>query len=63
MMSLGYKASVFNLVYVSNVASLKIWDALGFQRAGLVPNAGLLKSLRNDGEDEFVDAVVYHKTF
>lgn len=60
---LGYKASVFNLVYVSNVPSLRIWDSLGFQRVGLVPNAGLLKSKVPGGAEEFVDAVVYHKTF
>ncbi|KAI5479215.1 GCN5-related N-acetyltransferase (GNAT) [Pseudohyphozyma bogoriensis] len=60
---LGYKASVFNLVYVSNVASLKIWDALGFNRVGLVPEAGLLKSKVPGEEDVYTDAVVYHKTF
>ncbi|KAM0755375.1 hypothetical protein T439DRAFT_295311 [Meredithblackwellia eburnea MCA 4105] len=60
---LGYKASVFNLVYVSNVASLKIWDQLGFNRVGLVPNAGLLKSTVEGEPDVFTDAVVYHKTF
>lgn len=27
--------AVFNLVYVSNGASLHIWDSLGFQRVGL----------------------------
>lgn len=59
----GYKASVFNLVYVSNVASLRIWDALGFSRVGLVPDAGLLKSATEGEPDVFTDAVVYHKTF
>ncbi|KAL8284238.1 hypothetical protein RQP46_004987 [Phenoliferia psychrophenolica] len=60
---LGYKASVFNLVYVSNAASLKIWDSLGFNRVGLVPDAGLLKSAIPGEPDVFTDAVVYHKTF
>ncbi|TNY21356.1 hypothetical protein DMC30DRAFT_416112 [Rhodotorula diobovata] len=54
----GYRGSVFNLVYTNNVASVKIWDGLGFQRAGLIPGAGNLK-----GSDEFVDAIVFHKSF
>ena len=54
----GYRGSVFNLVYVNNVASVKIWDALGFTRAGLIPGAGNL-----EGSDEFVDAIVFHKSF
>lgn len=60
---LGYKASVFNLVYVNNIASVKIWDSLGFNRVGLVPQAGCLKNRIEGEEDEFVDAYVYHKTF
>ncbi|GAA5922300.1 Spt10p [Sporobolomyces koalae] len=59
---LGYRGSVFNLVYVSNVASVKIWDALGFKRAGLIPKAGLLKNQAGDGE-EYVDAIVFHYDF
>ncbi|GJN91742.1 hypothetical protein Rhopal_004765-T1 [Rhodotorula paludigena] len=58
----GYRGSVFNLVYVSNEASVRIWDGLGFQRAGLIPGAGKLK--RKDGEgEEFVDAIVFFKSF
>lgn len=59
----GYKASVFNLVYVSNTASLRIWDSLGFNRVGLVPEAGLLKSVTPGEPDVYTDAIVYHKTF
>ncbi|GAA5914392.1 hypothetical protein JCM6882_008220 [Rhodosporidiobolus microsporus] len=55
---LGYRGSVFNLVYVSNVASVKIWDSLGFKRAGLIPGAGKL-----EGEEEHVDAIVFHYDF
>lgn len=59
---LGYRGSVFNLVYISNEASVRIWDALGFTRAGLIPGAGRLK--RKDGQgEEYVDAIVYHKDF
>ncbi|PKX94602.1 putative histone acetyltransferase Spt10 [Aspergillus novofumigatus IBT 16806] len=52
---LGYTYAVFNLVYESNVASCRIWDALGFKRIGKVPNAG--KVLSSPGE--YVDAIIY----
>ncbi|EAW08059.1 putative histone acetyltransferase Spt10 [Aspergillus clavatus NRRL 1] len=51
----GYTYAVFNLVYESNVASCRIWDALGFKRIGKVPNAG--KVLSSPGE--YVDAIIY----
>lgn len=53
---LGYTYSVFNLVFETNVASIKIWDNLGFDRIGRVKNAGRLK-----GYDEPVAAIVYGK--
>jgi RimJ/RimL family protein N-acetyltransferase len=53
---LGYSYSVFNLVFATNVASVKIWDSLGFSRIGLVKNAGVLK-----GHDEPVDAIIFGK--
>lgn len=46
---------MFNLVYESNVASCRIWDALGFKRIGKVPGAGRLRS--NPGQ--YVDAIIY----
>lgn len=52
---LGYLYSVFNLVYETNVASLRIWDALGFKRIGRVKGCGNLKS----HPDEYVDAIIY----
>ncbi|KAF1980958.1 zf-H2C2-domain-containing protein [Aulographum hederae CBS 113979] len=52
---LGYTYSVFNLVYENNVASCRIWDALGFKRIGRVPRCGNLKSY----SDEFIDAIIY----
>lgn len=61
---LGYKASVFNLVYVNNVASVRIWDRLGFTKVGRIPAAGRLRKRPEDGEgEEFVDAWVVHKSF
>merc|ERR1719433_2228979 len=35
--ALGYRSSLFNLVFTSNLPSLKIWEKLGFVRTGLVP--------------------------
>lgn len=52
---LGYKYSVFNLVYETNVASCRIWDALGFKRIGRVPGCGDLKSYPG----RLVDAIIY----
>ena len=67
--SLGYKYSVFNLVYVNNIASVKIWDSLGFTRAGLVPKAGRLRKVPGAGpeqdseEEEYVDAILFWRDF
>ncbi|PGH00262.1 hypothetical protein AJ79_08276 [Helicocarpus griseus UAMH5409] len=52
---LGYTYSVFNLVYESNVASCRIWDALGFKRIGKVPGCGYLRSYPNQP----VDGIIY----
>ncbi|TDZ48234.1 Protein SPT10 [Colletotrichum trifolii] len=52
---LGYTYSVFNLVYETNVASCKIWDALGFKRIGRVKGCGNLKS----HPGALVDAIIY----
>jgi hypothetical protein len=51
----GYSYSVFNLVYETNVASCRIWDALGFKRIGRVKGCGNLKSYPG----ELVDAIIY----
>jgi GNAT superfamily N-acetyltransferase len=51
---LGYSYSVFNLVYETNVASCRIWDALGFKRVGRIKGCGHLKS-----HDEPIDAIIY----
>ncbi|KAI4723909.1 hypothetical protein E4T49_08370 [Aureobasidium sp. EXF-10728] len=51
---LGYSYSVFNLVYETNIASVRIWDALGFKRIGRVPGCGNLKSA-----DHLVDAIIF----
>lgn len=53
---LGYQYSIFNLVFVTNQASWKIWDKLNFEKIGLIPRAGILK-----GSEEPVDAIIYGK--
>jgi hypothetical protein len=50
----GYTYSVFNLVYETNLASCRIWDALGFRRIGRVPGCGILRSHASP-----VDALIY----
>lgn len=52
---LGYTYSIFNLVYETNVASLRIWDALGFKRVGRVKGCGSLKSY----PDVLIDAIIF----
>ncbi|QKX58874.1 uncharacterized protein TRUGW13939_06002 [Talaromyces rugulosus] len=51
---LGYKYSVFNLVFANNPASIKIWDGLGFEVIGRVPAAARLAN-----SEEMVDALIY----
>ncbi|XP_074655164.1 uncharacterized protein LOC141908840 [Tubulanus polymorphus] len=52
---LGYRASLFNLVYVSNVASLRLWRKLGFTELAVLPKVGNLK-----GQDGYVDAIQFY---
>lgn len=59
---LGYRASVFNLVYVNNETSIRLWENLGFTKAGLIPKAGRLKRMDGNGE-EYVDAWIFYKSF
>jgi hypothetical protein len=51
----GYTYSIFNLVYETNVASCRIWDALGFKRVGRVKGCGNLKSYPN----QLIDAIIF----
>ncbi|KAG0167007.1 hypothetical protein DFQ28_006721 [Apophysomyces sp. BC1034] len=57
--ALGYKASVFNLVFANNEASIRIWKRLGFQQVGLIPAAARLKN----SPDTLVDALIFHCDF
>jgi len=42
--SLGYKSSYFNLVFESNVASVRLWESLGFQQVARLERAARLKN-------------------
>lgn len=53
---LGYVYSVFNLVFETNAASMKIWDNLGFERIGYVKNAAVLRN-----HNTLVGAYMYGK--
>ena len=55
---LGYKASMFNLVFANNAASLRLWYHYGFQEIGRVPKAA---RLRNSAER--VDAIMFFCDF
>ncbi|KAF2643767.1 hypothetical protein P280DRAFT_216219 [Massarina eburnea CBS 473.64] len=58
----GYRGSVFNLVYANNTASMKLWERLGFENVGRIPEAGRLRKQDGSGE-EYVDAWVVHGDF
>lgn len=53
---LGYRYSVFNLVFANNLASIQIWKNLGFQIIGRVPAAARLENSK-----ELVDALIFGK--
>src|SRR6266496_496327 len=55
---LGYKSSIFNLVFATNIASIRLWEKLGFERVGIVKGAGNLK-----GYTELIDAYIYGYQF
>merc|ERR1712173_24334 len=52
---LGYRASLFNLVFVTNAPSMRIWRKLGYVETGCIPNAAKLK-----GIDGYVDAKQFY---
>lgn len=46
---MGYKSAYFNLVFKSNVGSVKLWESLGFERVATLENAARLEGLE-EGE-------------
>lgn len=51
----GYTAVMFNLVFETNIPSLKLWQSLGFETIGRIPAAAHLK----DGR--VVDALMLYR--
>lgn len=41
---LGFHAVLFNLVFASNVPSVRLWEKFGFTRIGTLPDCGHLRS-------------------
>lgn len=58
---LGYRSSVFNLVFENNQASVGTWRKLGFREIGRVPGAGRLT--KQGGGEEYVDAIMFYYDF
>ncbi|EGD82178.1 hypothetical protein PTSG_11932 [Salpingoeca rosetta] len=48
---------MFNLVFTCNVPSVRLWQRLGFQQIGLLPNAGNMKGVGMS------DAIIFYKAF
>ncbi len=46
--SLGYEAVMFNLVFATNIASIQLWQSLGFQIIGQIPEAVKLDTQQVD---------------
>ena len=48
---LGYRSSLFNLVFATNTASVKLWRSLGYTQLATIPKVAVL-----NGFDGYVDA-------
>lgn len=57
---LGYQAVLFNLVYKSNAASLRLWRSLGMVDIGTLPKVGRL-TVGHRAKEAYVDAAQYYK--
>lgn len=54
--NLGYQAVMFNLVFETNIPSIRLWESLGFQTIGRIPAAVELDN------DSYIDALVMYRT-
>jgi L-amino acid N-acyltransferase YncA len=52
----GYRAVMYNLVFETNIPSLKLWESLGFQEIGRIPAAALLPGGR------YADAIMLYRS-
>ncbi len=52
---LGYKAVMFNLVFETNIPSIRLWESLGFQTIGRIPAALELE------QNSYIDALMMYR--
>lgn len=52
---LGFRAAFFNLVFASNVASVRLWEKLGFTRIATLPKVASLCSGESDAYQYYYD--------
>lgn len=52
---LGFRAVLFNLVFASNVASVRLWEKFGFTRIGVLPGCGHMQSGISDAYQYYYD--------
>jgi ribosomal protein S18 acetylase RimI-like enzyme len=53
--ALGYEAVMFNLVFATNIPSIRLWQSLGFQTIGRIEQAAKL------ADTEAVDALIMYR--
>ncbi len=53
--SLGYKAVMFNLVFETNIPSIRLWESLGFQTIGRIPAAVEID------KNSYIDALIMYR--
>ncbi len=53
--SLGYQAVMFNLVFETNIPSIRLWQSLGFQTIGRIPAAVELEN------NSHIDALIMYR--
>lgn len=52
---LGFHAVLFNLVFASNISSVRLWEKFGFTRIGVLPDCGQLRSGVSDAYQYYYD--------
>ncbi len=55
---LGYRASLFNLVFANNLASVSTWRKSGYTQLAVIPKVAIL-----NGSEGYVDAYQFHCDF
>ena len=51
----GYRGVMYNLIFETNIPSLKLWESLGFKPIGRIPEAAHLP------DERYVDAIMLYK--